>query len=139
MESLNPDKSKPIITDFEVSDVNGNSFTQELLKGNKLVLIVQNTNKADRDRFAPINKLLNGAAKSRKNLTALTITSTNAAKYDAFRHDMNIATPYYFADATVLKSMIRSNPGIIVLKDGVVRAKYHYHDIPELFEVEKAL
>ena len=52
---------------------------------------------------------------------------------------MNIATPYYFADATVLKSIIRSNPGLMVLQDGVVRAKYHYHDIPELFEVEKAL
>ena len=139
MQTLNSKESTPVITDFGVSDENGNSYTQELLKGNKLVLIVQNTNKADRDRFAEINKLLNSVGKSRKNITAITITSTSPGKFDTFRHEMNIATPYYFADATVLKSMIRSNPGLIVLHDGVVRAKYHYHDIPELFEVEKGL
>ena len=139
MQTLNSKESTPVITDFGVSDANGNSYTQELLKGNKLVLIVQNTNKTDRDRFAEINKLLNSVGKSRKNITAITITSTSPGKFDTFRHEMNIATPYYFADATVLKSIVRSNPGLMVLQDGVVRAKYHYHDIPELFEVEKAL
>lgn len=137
MTALNPEASKPKITDFEVSDADGNSYTQELLTGNKLVLIVQNTNKADRERFKEINQLLDGAPKSRRKLEAVTITSTSPAKFDTFRHDVNLATPYYFADATVLKSMIRSNPGLIVLKNGTVLAKYHYHDIPQMFEVEK--
>ncbi|OGX83434.1 DoxX family protein [Hymenobacter lapidarius] len=139
MATLNPEQSRPVITDFEISDVNGNSYTGELLKGNKLVLIVQNTNKTDRDRFEAINALMTAAAKSRKDITALTITSTSPAKFDSFRHDMNLSGPYYFADATVLKSIIRSNPGLVILNNGVVQAKYHYHDIPELFEVEKAL
>ncbi|WP_241502298.1 BT_3928 family protein [Hymenobacter glacialis] len=139
MTVLNPEKSLPVITDFEVSDVNGNSYTGDLLKGNKLVLIVQNTNKTDRDRFVAINALMTATAKSRKNITALTITSTSPAKFDAFRHDVNLPGPYYFADATVLKSIIRSNPGLVLLSNGVVQAKYHYHDIPELFEVDKAL
>lgn len=139
METLNPKTSTPVITDFEVSDVNGNSYTQELLKGSKLVLIVQNTNKTDRDRFDAINALMAAAEKSRRGITALTITSTSAAKFDSFRHDVNLAGPYYFADATVLKSMIRSNPGLMLLQNGVVKAKYHYHDIPSLWQVEKAL
>jgi hypothetical protein len=139
MTAINPEASRPVITDFEVSDAEGNSFTQELLKGNKMVLVVQNTNKADRDRFEAINTLMAEAGKSRKNIQVLTITSTSPAKFDSFRHDVNLAGPYYFADATVLKSMIRSNPGLIILSNGVVRGKYHYHDIPELFEVEKAL
>lgn len=137
MEVLNPETSKPVITDFEVSDVEGNSFTKELLTGNKLVLIVQNTNKTDRERFKAINALLEEATKSRRKIQSVTITSTSPAKFDTFRHDVNLATPYYFADATVLKSMIRSNPGLMVLQDGKVLAKYHYHDIPALFNVEK--
>jgi len=139
MTTLNPKESLPVVTDFEVSDANGNSYTKELLKGSKLVLIVQNTNKTDRDRFLAINQLMETAAKSRRNITTLTITSTSAAKFDSFRHEVNLAGPYYFADATVLKSIIRSNPGLVLLHNGVVKGKYHYHDIPELWELEKAL
>ena len=139
MELLNPKTSKAAITDFVVTDPEGNDATQQILTGNKLILLVQNTNKADRERFDQLNALLAAAAKSRKKIDVLTITSTSAGKFDAFRHEVNLATPYYFADATVLKTMIRSNPGLMVLKNGTVMAKYHYHDIPALYQVEKAL
>jgi hypothetical protein len=139
MTVLNPEKSKPLITDFVITDPDGNDVTKQVLTGNKLILIVQNTNKADRERFAEFNKLFAEAAKSRKHIDVLTITSTAAGKFDSFRHDVNLATPYYFADATVLKSVIRSNPGLLVLHDGTVMAKYHYHDIPALYQVEKAI
>ena len=139
MTVLNPEKSKPVITDFVITDPEGNDVTKQILTGNKLILIVQNTNKADRERFLQFNKLFAEAEKSRKHVDVLTITSTSAGKFDSFRHDVNLATPYYFADATVLKSVIRSNPGLLLLHDGTVMAKYHYHDIPALYQVEKAL
>ncbi len=144
MTLLNPKTSRAKITDFKISnpdgndtDDNGQSYTDQLLTGNKLVLIVQNTNKADRDRFEAINKLLAAAEHSRRHLGVLVITSSSRGKFDSFRHEVNLAVPYYLADGTVLKSIIRSNPGLLVLRDGVVLAKYHYHDIPNLYEVEK--
>ncbi len=137
MALLNPEQSRPAITDFAVYDLDGNNVTQQILTGNKLVLIVQNSNKANRELFAPINALLAAAEQSRRHIGVLAITSTNPAKFDAFRHDVNLAVPYYTADATVLKSMVRSNPGLMVLKDGAILAKYHYHDVPNLYEVEK--
>ena len=137
MALLNPVQSRPTITDFAVYDLDGNDMTQQVLTGNKIVLIVQNSNKADRERFAPINELLAAAEKSRKHIGVLAITSTSPAKFDAFRHDVNLAVPYYTADATVLKSMVRSNPGLMVLRNGVILAKYHYHDVPDLYKVEK--
>ena len=139
MTVLNPKTSTPVITDFVITDPEGNDVTKQVLTGNKLILIIQNTNKADRDRFQQFNQLFTEAAQSRKHIDVLTITSTAAGKFDSFRHDVNLATPYYFADATVLKSVIRSNPGLLVLHNGTVMAKYHYHDIPALFQVEKAL
>jgi len=139
MTVLNPKASTPAITDFVISDLDGNDVTKQVLTGNKLILIVQNTNKTDRDRFEQFNQLFTAAAQSRKHIEVLTITSTAAGKFDSFRHDVNLATPYYFADATVLKSMIRSNPGLMVLHNGTIVAKYHYHDIPALYQVEKAL
>ena len=137
MTVLNPVQSRPTITDFAVYDLEGNDVTKQILTGNKLIIIIQNTNKADRDRFVSINALLAAAEKSRKHIDVLAITSTSPAKFDAFRHDMNLAVPYYTADATVLKSVVRSNPGLLVLKNGVVKAKYHYHDVPNLYDVER--
>ena len=137
MVALNPEDS-PKITDFRVWNDEGD-YTPELLRGNKLVLIIQDVDKADRDRYALINKLLNDAKESRRNITSLIITSSSPAEFDVFRHNANFAVPFYYADATVLKSIIRSNPGFLLLKDGMVRGKYHYHDIPSIGKVEETL
>jgi hypothetical protein len=137
MIALNPEDG-PKITDFRVWNDEGD-YTQELLRGNKLVLIVQNTDKTDRDRVQLINQLFADAEKSKRGITSLIVTSSSPAEFDVFRHTSNFAVPFYYADATVLKSMIRSNPGFIVLKDGVVKAKYHYHDIPSIGKVEEKL
>ena len=137
MVALNPEDS-PKITDFRVWNDEGD-YTPELLRGNKLVLIIQNVDKSDRDRYALINKLLNDAKDSRRNITSLIITSSSPAEFDVFRHNANFAVPFYYADATVLKSIIRSNPGFLLLKDGMVRGKYHYHDIPSIGKVEETL
>ncbi|UOQ53781.1 BT_3928 family protein [Hymenobacter cellulosivorans] len=137
MVALNPE-SAPKITDFKVWNDQGD-YTQELLKGNKLVLIVQSTDHADRDRFLKINQLISAADSSQKKITPLVITSSSPAEFDAFRHEVNLSAPFYYADATVLKSMIRSNPGFMLLKDGVVKGKFHYHDIPDRAKLEELL
>ena len=36
----------------------------------------------------------------------------------------------YLVDGTELKAMIRSNPGLVLLKDGIVIDKWHYNDFP---------
>ncbi len=137
MTVLNP-QDAPQITDFRVWNDDGD-YTPELLRGNKLVLIVQDVDKADRDRYDLINKLFADAKQSRRHITPLIITSSSPAEFDVFRHNANFAVPFYYADATVLKSMIRANPGFVLLKDGVVKGKYHYHDIPTIGKIEEKL
>lgn len=137
MVPLNP-QDGPKITDFKVWNDEGD-FTQQLLQGNRLVLVVQNTDKTDRDRFEQFNTLFKELPKSRKNISVVVITSSSPAEFDAFRHDVNLAAPFYYADATVLKSMIRSNPGLLLLQNGVVKGKYHYHDIPDAATLEEKL
>ncbi|MCC3156400.1 DoxX family protein [Hymenobacter sp. 15J16-1T3B] len=138
MVALNPEDG-PKITDFRVWGGEQEELTKEVLSGNKLLILIQNTDKADRDRFPLINKLIAGADSSKKHITPVIITSSSPAEFDAFRHEVNLPGKYYFADATVLKSMIRSNPGFMLLKDGVVKGKYHYHDIPSRAKLEESL
>ncbi|MDR2562926.1 MAG: DoxX family protein [Prevotellaceae bacterium] len=45
----------------------------------------------------------------------------------------------YFTDETVLKSMVRSNPGLILLKDGVILRKWSRSDFPSVEELNKLI
>ena len=40
----------------------------------------------------------------------------------------------YFADDIELKAMIRANPGLVYLRNGIVKGKWHYNDFPETLE-----
>jgi hypothetical protein len=59
------------------------------------------------------------------------ITSSPSQDIDAFRHQHQLGVPYYFADATVLKTIIRANPGITLWVDGTVEGKWHHNDTPD--------
>ncbi|MFN7014188.1 MAG: hypothetical protein ACK4ON_07975 [Bacteroidia bacterium] len=44
---------------------------------------------------------------------------------------------FYNVDETTLKTMIRSNPGIMLLKKGTVVAMWHHNDTPDFNEVKE--
>jgi len=43
--------------------------------------------------------------------------------------------PVFTADDILLKTIIRSNPGILLIKDGIIIKKWHYKKLPELEEI----
>ncbi|WP_181305173.1 BT_3928 family protein [Rufibacter sp. XAAS-G3-1] len=135
MVPLNPEDG-PKITDFNIWNDQGD-FTKEMFQGNRLLILVKDVKKADHESFREINALLAGLEKNpNPKVVPVVITSSSSQEFDVFRHEVNLSAPYYFADATVLKTMIRSNPGLLLFRNGVVVGKWHYNDIPELQEVQ---
>ncbi|MEQ8629079.1 BT_3928 family protein [Ekhidna sp.] len=121
------------ITDLNVWQ-GDNDFTNELMSGAKLVLIIHQVEKTSLDE---IDRLRNLTIQNPRFDTWI-LTSSGYEKFEAFRHQYQLAAPYFFADATVLKTMVRSNPGILLLIDGTVLAKWHYNDTPltdEMIEI----
>lgn len=138
MVALNPEAG-PKITDFSIWNDSGD-FTQQIFLGNKLLIIVQDVRKADTDNFSQINALVQALEKNdQPKIDPLVLTASSNQDFDVFRHEVNLAAPYYFGDATVLKTMIRANPGIMLLKDGLVVGKWHHNDVPMPEEVRGLL
>ena len=46
---------------------------------------------------------------------------------------------YYYGDSDVGKIIIRSDPGILLFKNGVLIKKWHYNNIPDIEEIQNFL
>ena len=63
-------------------------------------------------------------------------TSSGDDAISLWRKRTGAEYPLYWADGVLLRSMIRSNPGLLLLKDGVIVGKWNVSDIPDLEELE---
>jgi uncharacterized membrane protein YphA (DoxX/SURF4 family) len=136
MELMNPE-AKPKITDYNLWNEEGEG-TQASFEGVKLLIILQNIEKAPEKAvkgFADLARSLEGT----KGLEAWVVTSAGLESFKSYRHELQLAFPYYFADATVLKTMIRSNPGLILLQNATVKGQWHYNSTPDKEEILKLI
>lgn len=116
----------PKITNFAIwSDTDDE--TQNILMGTKLLVVIHEAEKTDLKAYPDLISLI---AAANKSMEIIAITSSSGAQFEALRHEVQLAIPYFYSDATLLKTMIRSNPGLVLLENGTVIKKWHYNDIP---------
>jgi uncharacterized membrane protein YphA (DoxX/SURF4 family) len=130
MVLLNPE-AEPKITDYNVWNDDGD-FTDESLSGIKLLVLFSDVKKSRLNKVMEIAQLAKDIS---DDVEAWVLTSNNEEIYENFRHEYQLPLPYYYADGTVVKAMIRANPGLMLLKDGVVLGKWHSNDIPSKTEI----
>lgn len=124
---VNEDKVTPKITDYYISSPEGEDKTQYTFEGSKLMIVMFDVGKASAkhmDEIRALTKQLEG------KVDCFVLTSSGSEQMEAFRHEHQLAVPYYFADATVLKTILRSNPGVALWKNGKVLGNWHYNDTP---------
>jgi uncharacterized membrane protein YphA (DoxX/SURF4 family) len=132
VEQLNEEKTKAKITDYGVSSVEGEDVTQQTFEGTKLLFIIYDVSKASTKNIDKIKNLIN---QLEGKVEMMAFTSSGSEQFEAFRHEHQLAVPYYFVDATVLKTIVRSNPGITLWVNGTVKGMWHHNDTPDAAEV----
>jgi hypothetical protein len=81
-----------------------------------------------------VNELYNYSAANGVNFMMLSNSSENLNQ--VYQQNTGAEYPIYSTDATVLKSMIRSNPGIMLLKDNTILKKWNISDAPSVDELK---
>ncbi|MGK7394951.1 MAG: BT_3928 family protein [Candidatus Cyclobacteriaceae bacterium M3_2C_046] len=135
MVLLNPE-AQPKITDYSVWNDEGD-FTETTFQGKKMLVIIDDIRHSDVEGLQDIQQLVDQLDQT--NLKVMILTATDEPTFERYRHEYQLAIPYYYADATVLEAMIRSNPGLMLLEEGVVLGKWHFNDIPSAEKIDKLL
>ena len=106
-------------------------------RGYTFLLISPNLDKADDGDFGAIDALYEYAREQGVPFYCLT-----ASTEEAIRHWEDITGaeyPFYITDETTLKTIIRSNPGLLLLKNGVVIGKWSHNDLPAADDLQGPL
>ena len=126
------------IHDFNILNANSD-ITYEILESNKPILLVISYDiaHAREDVQADVNTLIDASAQV--GMDVLGLSASNEVELAAFIKKTNSKLDYATADGIVLKTIVRSNPGLVLLKKGVVIAKWHANDIPTVEDIQNTL
>ena len=121
---------EPPIHDFRIETPDGENILDFFLYDENYVfmLVAYDLDKTATEPLDEINQLANWAMEN--GMPFICLTSTLPDESEEFAEKHNISFEFFNTDEITLKTMIRSNPGLMVIKDGTIVAKYHYNDIP---------
>jgi len=121
--------------DLQIVDFKGTDVTQDIIEnpGYQFVITAYSFDEASEDGLEKSVALYQKLES--KGYEFVLLTSVLKEDAEIFHEKYNTSLPVYQADDIELKSMIRSNPGLILLKNGVVKEKWHYSNFPGSKEI----
>ncbi|UBM58423.1 DoxX family protein [Marinilongibacter aquaticus] len=125
---LNEEEITPKITDFTVTDSEGNEFTEETLQGKKAVFIIKKIDKIEPEEIEAIKEF--ESAMQKNNIEVEFLTSVFLDEFSQFHKANNLSGKFFNTDEKVLKAMARTNSVLYVLDNGVVKGKWSSYNIP---------
>ena len=131
------DPNKDNAMNLRVENRNGEDITKGITDNPdfQFILVANNLSTANKDAFQKIIPLYKQVIANEYSFACL--TNALPAEIDRFRQENGIPFDFCSADDVVMKTMVRSNPGLILIKNGKVLAKWHYHDFPSYDKVMK--
>ncbi|MEQ9186160.1 MAG: DoxX family protein [Cryomorphaceae bacterium] len=132
---------EPPIHDFVLEGDDGNDYTEDILAEPFIFLaITYDITKAEDGAQQALNAINEGAMNDPDGGPFMYGLAANAyAEVEAYRHEHQVMYDVLSGDATMLKTIIRSNPGVVLLKEGTVVGKWHYNDVPTYDEIKATL
>ena len=121
---------EPPVHDFTIERDDQDYTTTYLEKENLIVIVAYNLNNTEREAYYNIRKVTEDAI--HKGYEVIGMTSSASDVHEKFVRDFKLPFDFYFTDETTLKTIIRSNPGIVSLDKATIKQKLHWNDAEDL-------
>lgn len=120
----------PPVIDFSIESADENLTEQFLAEENLIVVVSYSLEKIERDGALKLKDLQDNARKNNYKIIGLTASGEDTK--NRINEAYNIDFEWYLCDEKALKTVVRSNPGILELDKGTVKQKVHWNDIEDL-------
>ncbi len=122
-----------------LEDEAGNNYTSYIIENPdyQLVLTTYDLEKANSGGMIKASELFHSI--NRNDISYALLSSSGIDVIQNFEEVYQMDYEVYFADDIELKAMIRSNPGLMLLHNGVVLEKWHFNDFPDKKELEEVI
>ena len=124
--------------DFYVADADGEDVTEEILlaDGYTLLLIIPDLMNADEGCVDKVNEVYDYAQE--KGWGFYCLTSSEDQRAQTYWNDHTGAEyMYYIAEERMLKTVVRGQPGLVLLQDGVIVKKWGNYNLPDDAELQE--
>lgn len=131
---VDPNEAQGMV--LSAQDEGDNDVTANIIEnpGYQFILVAYDLKAANKKAF---RKILPFSGKAMtEGYSFVCLTSAPFPEIRKFSMENGISFDFYTADDVVLKTMVRSNPGLILLKNGKVIGKWHYNDFPSYEEIK---
>ena len=131
---------EPPIHDFVMESMEtGEDITDEVLDdpGYTFLLVMHRTEEAEEGFIDLINELYDYSVEHGYGFYAL--SSSSAEAIEQWRDRTGAEYPFCIMDDITLKTMVRSNPGLMLIKNGVVLNKWADSQMPNEFDLTDRL
>lgn len=124
--------------DFYVADADGEDITEDILyaDGYTLLLIIPNLMNADEGCVDKVNGLYDYAHEHGWDFYCLTSSSDEEAQTYWEEHT-GAEYGYCIAEERMLKTVVRGQPGLVLLHDGIIQKKWGNYNLPDEEELKQ--
>jgi len=121
----------PPIHDFSITTEEGAEITDEVLndEGYTFLLVAHRLSKSDRQALREASDI--AAFCNEKGHRFYGLTASPQSEIEPLKSELGLKYDFCFTDEITLKTIIRANPGLVLLHKGTVIGKWHYNDMPD--------
>ncbi len=131
----------PKLKDFAIKDTNGTDNSAGFFEEEEYIffIIIPDLKKINAKGYDKLVKITDAAADDNRYVNILTGSLFEEVKTFEDIHNKQYEYEIYNTDGTALKTIMRSNPGLLILKKGVIVGKYHYNELTNYATLKKSV
>ena len=130
---------RPLVNDFSITTLNDWDITDEVLsyEGYTFLLVANQLNKSNKQALIQAAEIARHSDENGHRFYCLTASPTR--EIEQLKAELGLQYEFCTTTETTLKTIIRANPGLVLLQNGTVIGKWHYNDMPNVNELKPNL